>query len=605
MTTRGQGLDRSHRRLAVSLLAVVLALVLGAPAPGEAWWDQKWRARKQITFDTTPMGAEVGETLNDVPVLIRLHMGNFSFSEVNQDGSDIRFVSGDDKVLLKFHMELFDPVNDIALFWVRVPRLAGSDNQGFIWMYYGNSAASPAQNPGGTYDVPQLLVYHLAEESGVPQDQTAYGNHAVQAGTGHGLPAVIGKGYSFRGAEDRLVIPRAPALDFSGGFTFSAWVRLAEAVPEARLVSWESGDQGLVIALNRTRPAVLLTSGASQTTAIEATTEMAMETWHHLAVTAEPSKRLILYLDGRESASAPLTGTLPQPTADFVIGAAADGRQGFHGDLDEIQLARTARSEGWLRLGYQGQGPDAAYLAVGEEETGTAGEVNLTFHLIRVVARTITLDGWIVIGILAIMSALSWMVFFYKTYILHLCRRNDQKVDQAMKTDSCPVAVYKGLEHLEHAPLYQVLAAGCEALNGVAPGTGLRAVSAPTAPSLSSVRSAMEKAAMKESRRLGGGLMILTMSISGGPFLGLLGTVWGVMNTFASMAEAGEANLNAIAPGVASALACTLGGLVVAIPALFAYGYLSAGMKDLIADMHVFIDEVGLRLSVTTEGEGP
>jgi biopolymer transport protein ExbB len=78
--------------------------------------------------------------------------------------------------------------------------------------------------------------------------------------------------------------------------------------------------------------------------------------------------------------------------------------------------------------------------------------------------------------------------------------------------------------------------------------------------------------------------------------MGLFGTVWGVINTFAGVAEAGEANLAAIAPGVASALACTLMGLMLAIPALFQYSYLSAEIKSVTADMNVFMDELTNRV---------
>ncbi len=105
------------------------------------------------------------------------------------------------------------------------------------------------------------------------------------------------------------------------------------------------------------------------------------------------------------------------------------------------------------------------------------------------------------------------------------------------------------------------------------------------------VRSAIEKAAIVESRKLSAGLVIMNVSISGGPFLGLLGTVWGVMNTFASLAESGEASLTAIAPGVASALSCTLGGLLVAIPSLFGSSYLTSQIKDVNADMNLFLDD--------------
>jgi biopolymer transport protein ExbB len=109
-------------------------------------------------------------------------------------------------------------------------------------------------------------------------------------------------------------------------------------------------------------------------------------------------------------------------------------------------------------------------------------------------------------------------------------------------------------------------------------------------------RAAVEKEAMHESRRLAAGMVIMNMSVAGGPFLGLLGTVWGVMNTFAGLAESGEANLAAIAPGVASALACTMAGLLVAIPALFASSYITGHIKNMNADVNVFIDDFILKL---------
>jgi biopolymer transport protein ExbB len=86
-------------------------------------------------------------------------------------------------------------------------------------------------------------------------------------------------------------------------------------------------------------------------------------------------------------------------------------------------------------------------------------------------------------------------------------------------------------------------------------------------------------------------MVFLTIAISGGPFLGLLGTVVGVMITFASIAAAGDVNVNAIAPGVAAALMATVAGLAVAIPALFAYNYLTTRIRDITAEMAVFANE--------------
>jgi biopolymer transport protein ExbB len=85
------------------------AILLGVMAPPEAsaWWDGKWEQRKMIQFDTSSNAANIKENLTDVPALIRLHTGNFSFSAVKDDGSDMRFVGADDKTPLKYHIEKF------------------------------------------------------------------------------------------------------------------------------------------------------------------------------------------------------------------------------------------------------------------------------------------------------------------------------------------------------------------------------------------------------------------------------------------------------------------------------------------------------------------
>jgi biopolymer transport protein ExbB len=102
---------------------------------------------------------------------------------------------------------------------------------------------------------------------------------------------------------------------------------------------------------------------------------------------------------------------------------------------------------------------------------------------------------------------------------------------------------------------------------------------------------------IREIQRLNSQMVVLTISIAGGPFLGLLGTVVGVMITFAAIAAAGDVNVNAIAPGIAAALVATVAGLAVAIPALFAYNYLIGRIQALTADMQVFVDELTTRIA--------
>ena len=92
-------------------------------------------------------------------------------------------------------------------------------------------------------------------------------------------------------------------------------------------------------------------------------------------------------------------------------------------------------------------------------------------------------------------------------------------------------------------------------------------------------------------------MVMLTIAISGGPFIGLLGTVLGVMITFAVIAATGDVNVAAIAPGIAAALMATAAGMAVAIPALFGYNYLNSRIKSITSDMRVFNDELITKLA--------
>src|SRR5262249_17909919 len=98
--------------------------------------------------------------------------------------------------------------------------------------------------------------------------------------------------------------------------------------------------------------------------------------------------------------------------------------------------------------------------------------------------------------------------------------------------------------------------------------------------SIDAIKAAVDADMVRETHKLNAQMVLLTIAISGGPFLGLLGTVVGVMITFAAIAAAGDVNVNAIAPGIAAALLATVAGLAVAIPALFGYNYLASRIKN-------------------------
>jgi biopolymer transport protein ExbB/TolQ len=98
----------------------------------------------------------------------------------------------------------------------------------------------------------------------------------------------------------------------------------------------------------------------------------------------------------------------------------------------------------------------------------------------------------------------------------------------------------------------------------------------------------LEEAAGAEAMALEKGMIVLSTAVAGGPFIGLLGTVWGVMSTFAGIAESQGATLKAMAPGVAAALVATVTGLLVAIPAMFAYNFMVTTIRHITQELDGF-----------------
>jgi biopolymer transport protein ExbB len=422
-------------------------------------------------------------------------------------------------------------------------------------------------------------------------DATAYNNHSKEFTGKLGTPAPIGRGITLKGEGERLVIGKSPSLNISKGFTFSAWVRMAGSQKDARLFSWDDGKQALIIGVDGTKLYATMKDGKGKASSAKAV-DLPTQKWVHVAVTAEPDKNLTIYTDGRERTSQKLAGGLPEPGADISIGASLQGKNSFAGDIDEIQLAGAPRSQSYVLASTTAQGPDTPFLSYLEEESSSGGgEGNLTIHLMVVTMRAVTLDGWIIIGMLVVMGAWGWIVFFNKfMYLRKMTKSNAAFSETFIHADD-----FRSLkdrdDEFEDSSLFRVYRAGLKELESrvskmMAAGGKHLPVQAITA-----FKASLDRASLQEGKSSTGGLLILTLSIAGGPFMGLLGTVWGVINTFAGVAEAGEASLAAIAPGVASALACTLAGLIVAIPALFAYSYLSAQIKNGMADMNVFLGE--------------
>jgi biopolymer transport protein ExbB len=230
------------------------------------------------------------------------------------------------------------------------------------------------------------------------------------------------------------------------------------------------------------------------------------------------------------------------------------------------------------------------------EEVGGGGGMPV-FYL-GTIMKNITLDGWLVISSLIVLMVVSWVVFLNKAFFVWMAGKENKAFTRHFEQMTDPLAETQDAESgFQNSNLYRVYKDGCRGIEEHrANGNGNDRDGM-----LKVLKADLERGYIEETKRLNSWIVLLTMAITGGPFLGLLGTVWGVMNTFAAMAEAGEANIMAIAPGVASALSTTVFGLLVAIPALFAYNFLTSRIKSIMADLTVFIDQFALKVEQRNE----
>lgn len=583
-------------RLARALLALVA--VLCSPA-ALAWWNDDWAFRKELTLDLSAAGANIPDGATDVPVLVRLSIANFPyFNDARPDGADLRFIAGDDKTPLKFHIEKYDPQAQIALLWVQVPTLAGGAAADRIYLYYGNAEATSAGDPAGTYDNHHALVYHFA--GGATQDSTASRNEPQSMTAEPSNASLIGGGLVFDGTKS-FSIPASPSLQVSPdqGFTLSAWVRSQGAQTQAVIASL--GAQGqLTLGIDGDRAFARWREGGRDVLVSQPQGTLTGQ-WHHIALRAGAAS-LDLLVDGAVVAQSPIT--LAAVQGPLTVGGAATGNGFFRGDLDELQVSGTARADGWLRAAATSQGMVAPLLVYGgdaQKDGEGGGESYFTSTL-----RNVTVDGWVIIVVLTVMFFASMAIMIAKQ--LHLGRvskGNARFIEDFHRMRDDPAALLNQHGGKEDpygtSPLWKLYHDGIREVIGRLDGKTVSAARSATlsAQSIEAIRATVDGTLVRQTQRLQSQMVWLTISIAGGPFLGLLGTVVGVMITFAAIAASGEVNVNAIAPGTAAALVATVFGLGVAIPCLFGYNYLNTRIKEITADMRVFVDEFVTRVAET------
>jgi len=232
-----------------------------------------------------------------------------------------------------------------------------------------------------------------------------------------------------------------------------------------------------------------------------------------------------------------------------------------------------------------------------------------------------TTEGKLTICVLVIVSIFSWTVIITKTRQLYRARKMGQKFFKAYRENRDPLELARRGEEFDGAPAYEIYYTGAEeteyhlknnpvqvvrihSVGGSMPGgTGAetdilaRQITTKISPaSFDTVKVSLERAASAQALSLEKGMIVLSTAVAGGPFIGLLGTVWGVMETFSGIARAASASLTAMAPGVAGALIATVVGLLVAIPAMFAYNYMVTTIRAITQELDGFATEYATAL---------
>jgi biopolymer transport protein ExbB/TolQ len=204
-----------------------------------------------------------------------------------------------------------------------------------------------------------------------------------------------------------------------------------------------------------------------------------------------------------------------------------------------------------------------------------------------------TVTARCIILFLAVLSIFAWYMMVSKGLQMLRAKKLNVLFDDAFRKEDKVLGIFDRRLQVVGCPMFAVYQEGCAELDtrlkGEAGQTRKRFISL---NSMEHVKRTLEGTVARESLKLEAGLILLAIAVSGAPFMGLLGTVWGVMDTFAQVGMKGKADLPTMAPGVSAALITTVAGLLVAIPSMIAYNWLVHTLRVQTVELDNFAQEL-------------
>lgn len=202
-----------------------------------------------------------------------------------------------------------------------------------------------------------------------------------------------------------------------------------------------------------------------------------------------------------------------------------------------------------------------------------------------------SIEAKVILVTLLLFSLVAWSTMIYKGMTMSRAKKLDVFFDTEFRNQPAVLDIYDRQLQVDGCPMFSVYQTGCTELNARLKTTDGRKTRL-SIKAMEHIKRSIENEVARQCIQLESGLILLAIAVSGAPFLGLLGTVWGVMDTFAAVGRKGVADLAAMGPGVSAALITTVGGLLVAIPSMFAYNWLVHNLRVRTVELDNFAQEM-------------
>lgn len=219
--------------------------------------------------------------------------------------------------------------------------------------------------------------------------------------------------------------------------------------------------------------------------------------------------------------------------------------------------------------------------------------------IIDIFERCGTVDKVIVLS-LAAASLVAWTVMLGKHYELKRLRVLNQNFEAHLRDQRTLLDLPESFRHKRAIPYADLLADAIEGYWRAAAIGKERGIQNSRAR-LEHAENAIQRALARQTLRYEGGMIFLASIVSGAPFIGLLGTVWGVMEAFSSIAVQQTAGIQQLAPGVSGAMLATIAGLVVAIPSVFGYNLLLGHTRQMTTELENFASSLADRIELESD----